>query len=390
MMAAGSVTRRVLIIVTGLLRTHRHTWPVLERQLRLDEREASGQLVADVAVLTSLGVSCSAKDDALGTCPRDYGHLSAAAALESVNRTYGRRLRYVMDWDVQAHSIARGTALERRLLLLVGSLAERARMPPNAPGVLGGVYDIVLALRADVVLVGPGGPGSGTPRALDDIDLLALCAQYPGASYISGTIVRRMWFHDRDWDAGLLLCPPATVADWLLLSTQPDDRCRESAGCQQNPPQPPTRPPHLTGAWDSPTRRKDNMCTAPAPMLCDRVRYFQRRGVRIDALPETVVLAHVVRYTLRNGSIARPLSLCSYGPAAAERAGAIGKPGAAPPCAPFALARAADRDKTALGGRPLLDSLGQLAFTAGRTRGYPRRPALVYSDRLRLSWEPVS
>ena len=52
---------RLLIIVYGLMRTYKITWPILERQLDLETIERGGGVV-DVVVTTSLTQRCSPKD----------------------------------------------------------------------------------------------------------------------------------------------------------------------------------------------------------------------------------------------------------------------------------------------------------------------------------------
>lgn len=282
----GQQPHRMLIILAGLMRTFRHAWPVLVQELQLDALEAAGIVVADVAIHTSLDMFAQA------------GERSPASLLVTIRQAYAHRLRLVMDAPLQAKA-ENGDALDARVRDLVRS--SNLTLPQ---------YNSILALRPDAILISK--PDGNRFRALNPAKL---CATHRGASIIGGSVLRKYFFHNRDWDHGFLLCPPARIRDWLMFRPRPGERCAEWEGCLESPPRPPPRPAHITGTWflNGSSKPKDNLCTIPQRSLCDRALRFHLRGIPFDALPENVALAHLLRYVAREGrdEPRRPFRLCT-------------------------------------------------------------------------------
>jgi hypothetical protein len=295
---------KVLVLLVGLLRTFRETWPVVSLQLQLDRHEA------DVCVLTDLNTPCTEKDVKDLRCPLEWAR--AAEARRDLNLTIGSRLKWIEDQPGEFSGGA-GRAFETRVLHFL----RRQHLPPAAE-VLWGAYDVTLALRPDVILVQPHPLGEHVFRRLD---LARVCADFPGLRIIGGSQSRRQVFHSRDWDFAMLICAPATLRDWLLVDMQPSDRCNTSwPGCAMRRPQPPPRPPYLTGEWaavkpkhDTSGRwMKNNLCTAPDSSMCDRVLYALRRQIPFGSLPNEVALAHAVRVrTTPDAHLEKPVVPCT-------------------------------------------------------------------------------
>jgi hypothetical protein len=341
---------KLLVIIAGIMRTFEHAWPHVALELRLAELEARDKLHADVLVLTQLNTRCTAKDlgssshfiQRRGLCAVEWRNRSRDEFAARVRAVYGPRLRLLVDICTQSEytptAFARGfgggissdagvamvTAIDRRLMIfhrhivrLLGSEREAARAFSG--------YDAILALRPDSVLVST--PASARPIAkiyafpIQDgdahaaertrvpppfapIDVLALCRASPGSMrLVSGSLDRYADYHSRDPDHGFLLCPPVTMLDWLLVNATSLDTCRGGwEACAQG--QPPPRPTHLTGAW------ADKICRHG--VHCDRLVFALRHNFTYDALPETVVLAHLVRQRAAEpGEATAPQRLCT-------------------------------------------------------------------------------
>jgi len=327
-MTTGGGPARILIALCGLLRSYRVAWPVLADQLRLDQIEAAGRARVDVIVLTSLRRTCVTNDEQrFGRCaPRLASNLTADELRLEIRATIGPRLRLIHDAEPTYKERSRGFALESRVHGLVRHLArtdkladQRARRRDEWPEAMStslrerevaaarayfDPYQIIFCVRPDVVLVPP------TPlayeRSLGAFDLLRSAAAFPGFQLIGGSVWRKFWYHNRDFDLAHMLSAPARVGDWLGLETKAADRCGAYPGCARQPPVPPPRPPGLSGAWDlresraaNATQRahrpKENLCTLPVERWCSRVVYFANRALPMGALPEALAVAHIVR-----------------------------------------------------------------------------------------------
>mmetsp|Transcript_21853 Transcript_21853/g.50865 ORF Transcript_21853/g.50865 Transcript_21853/m.50865 type:complete len:395 (+) Transcript_21853:239-1423(+) len=316
---------KVLVIVVGLLRSFRETWPVVSQQLQLE----SPGLDVDIVVASDLGTPCSDKDVRENRCPHEWTRLSHAEMRRDLRATYGTWLRHIEDQSGK-HSGGDQRAFEARVLRLLRSHTAGANLRPWSE------YSITLALRPDVIFVQPH--PMGEHRFLI-VDLAQVCAEFPGLRIIGGSQSRPEVFHNRDWDFAWLICAPATVRNWLLLDASPRDSCNASwPGCARTRPRPPPLPRGLTGRWSEwksgkrdrrsagvgsklagpPARgvptltglasstkhphsstdeawRHNNACTTKDRSLCDRVLYALVRKLPFGPLPESTMLAHAVR-----------------------------------------------------------------------------------------------
>jgi hypothetical protein len=295
--------RALLIIVSGLLRTYRETWPVLSAQLQLDHLERRGDMRTHVAVLTDFSTSCSAKTLELGHCPIEWEKLDPVQTYRDLKEVYGKRLRFVMDLTLRFKDSNGARGLDRRVERFQGAMTQRLRIPRLSTQ-LYDPYDAVLVVRPDIVFVQPS---VNRLHGFSALSVLRLCADNPGVRLIGGSVKRPYFFHTRDWDYAWLVCPPASVINWLLLDANDGDKCSAWHGCSLTPPQPPPQPRHINGDWNSTQHEKKNMCTVPdhSRILCDRVLYFHRRRIPFDALPEELLLAHIVRLQVANGTMVR-------------------------------------------------------------------------------------
>jgi hypothetical protein len=299
---------RVLVVLIGLMRTFDISWPVLSNELQLDELERAGVGV-DVVVVTSLKQRCTKRDKYSGLCTMPLENATDAAFAAEIARVYGRRLKLILD------DVPLGASDEQFAFGLPVSMFETrakrfvewwiASKPPVAggspeSGSAFGEYSAVLAIRPDAVLI--TSTPIGTEHTFRALDLLQLCANAPGLRLVSGSVYRPYAYHNYDTDHGMLICPPATVEDWLLLHAQPVDLCSNFAGCKRKPPRPPPRPQHFTGKW------AEEVCHMPARdgPLCDRLLYARNRALPYDALPIDTALVHLVR---RAGQPTAPCTL---------------------------------------------------------------------------------
>lgn len=321
---------KLLIILSGIMRTFEHTWPHVALQLRLAELENRDDLQVDVLVLTQLDTRCTAKDFGIGTetdpihgrglCSQDWLDTSREDFLSRVRAVYGSRLRLIVDFCNNTYSddelditsradgrnIAMVTAIDRRLeafrrflIGLLGSMSDSTRAFSG--------YNAILALRPDAVLVST--PSNAAPVAkikafpikrgrrsrartsvpppFAPLDITALCQASPGSMrLISGSLDRYANYHARDIDHGFLICPPAELFDWLMSNATALDTCTNGwPACARGLP--PPKPKHFTGAW---VRRVCHL-----GVHCDRIILALRRNFTYDALPESVALAHLVR-----------------------------------------------------------------------------------------------
>ena len=318
---ACNATARMLLLFAGAMRSYEHAYPMLRAQLRLDELASARALETDVVVLTSLRVGCTQKDVQLGVCVRPARETSGASVRRRMRGVYGHRLRFIMDMpDIYGKGVAViRSAVDTRAAIFLNWLAHACE--PSAPG-LGRAalqrsgspsalraYAVVLVLRPDIYLVAYA---PQRPRTFAPLNPLELCARHPGASLLSGSLYRVARFHHRDWDHGMLICPPARLEDWLLLDRKPDDSCVDTAGCKLDPPVPPERPEHITGNWSGGQHAEWAVCrTVPwLRFLCDRALYFRNRRVPFDALPDAVALTHILR--LRRAPLGTGFEPCTH------------------------------------------------------------------------------
>lgn len=294
---------RVLIALCGLLRSYQIAWPVLARQLRVAE------LGADVIVLTYLDAACTESDVASGHCPRDWASMSAQKRRAELHATIGPRLRLVHNASIPLKDRKFGTGLEARAIEFMRATWSATHVRAHTFGeqpsmhelaklasVIFDAYDVVVFTRPDVILV-PLVVRSGE-RAMGTFDLLRTCKAYPAFQMVSGSLYRPFWYHSRDWDFTHILCRPVTVSAWLMLDAAQNDTCAHYLPCRASPPVPPARPPGFSGEWDGPAETPDskrNVCTMPGRMLCDRLVYFANRQLSIMALPDALVLSHLVK-----------------------------------------------------------------------------------------------
>ncbi|KAJ1637786.1 hypothetical protein T492DRAFT_834204 [Pavlovales sp. CCMP2436] len=253
--------RSLLIIVSGLLRTFRETWPVMTEQLQLDLLEKRGDMRTHVAVLTDFSTSCSAKDLAMGHCPKEWEKLDPTQTYRDLKEVFGKRLRYVMDLALRAKEAQGGRGLDRRVERFQYVMAKRLGLPRLSTKVYD-PYAAVLVIRPDIVFVQPSpvaAKGFSALHGFSALNVLRLCAENLGVRLIAGSVKRKFFFHMRDWDFAWLVCPPATVINWLLLDANAGDVCASWHGCSLTPPQPPPKPQHINGYWNETLHEKENM-----------------------------------------------------------------------------------------------------------------------------------
>lgn len=137
---------------------------------------------------------------------------------------------------------------------------------------------------------------------------------------MSGSLWRSFGYHNRDWDLAHIVSSPVSIADWLQLEPSRNDTCGGNGHmCEAEVPTWPRRPPGLTGMWMSaaePGIRANETEIRYCPMrnkfrkVCDRALYFERRGLPMGALPETLALAHIVRLTEQGAARDGDLTPC--------------------------------------------------------------------------------
>lgn len=331
----------MLLLLAGQMRSFWLSWPVVKQELLLDELETVGRLSTDVVILTAMhGTGCGSGAELKakikeGKCDKHWDELSVPQRLRELRRVYGHRLRAVISEespDLRLTEYAQDPAvydawreylrphgafanyLEWRILRLVQLVRDECgwRRPPIAASPaahratralsLFGAYDIVLALRPDVILTTASPPGAHAFRAVDPLEL---CSRHSGERLISGSLLRPARFHYRDHDHGFVLCAPSTLEDHVLTHMDPGrDACKLTEACRSKPPGlPAPKPAHFSGDWAPPVRRDWGVCAMQAHMdsMCDRVRYYRNRDLPYDALPEAEALAHIVRLSKDEG-----------------------------------------------------------------------------------------
>jgi hypothetical protein len=179
---------KVLVVVSGLLRSFRETWPVVSQQLQLD----SPSLDVDIVVASDLGTPCSWKDVHENRCPHEWTRPSLVEVRRDLARTYGPRLRHIEDQSGE-HSGGGGRAFEARVLRLLRSHT-----------VAWADYSITLALRPDVIFVQPHPMGE---HRFITLDLAQVCAEFPGLRIVGGSQSRSSVCNARHTPVTAFACP---------------------------------------------------------------------------------------------------------------------------------------------------------------------------------------
>jgi len=268
---------RLDVIVFGIMRTFQEAWPIVADQLQLSRMESRGVTV-NVIVSTTLQVRCTDKDYSDGSCSEIWERWSEDEFKQAIRSTYGPRLRYI--YDTSATAIDKVRALlesdEGRLHTVLQDTGSRlwSDMNPSHSA-------ITIVLRADVHF------DYGTKH----VDISSLCDLQPGYNFISGPWERPCFWHQRDWDMGVVACNPRV----LKLGTTPPERCDPQwNGCINGTDEPPPLPEGFSGSWED--NCGDESLRACDTHQCNQVLTFMNQGESLGTLDAHGIFLRIHRH----------------------------------------------------------------------------------------------
>jgi hypothetical protein len=216
---------RVLVVLCGLLRYWRFGIEALHQQLF----SVNPRIHFDVALLTSERVACTDRDRAWGECPcfsSEFPRGGSKNVTATVQALLPPRSRVTFTlYTLAFHSGGIGERFPVRLARGMSAMADAEG------GELLRRYQRVFVIRPDAVLTGP-------------LDVERACQPgQPILRLVSGTILRPLYFHERDWDHAMLACHPSAIEVWLRPWRNASVRCKPGK------PLPPL-PAAFRGRWD--------------------------------------------------------------------------------------------------------------------------------------------
>mmetsp|Transcript_49767 Transcript_49767/g.107797 ORF Transcript_49767/g.107797 Transcript_49767/m.107797 type:complete len:320 (-) Transcript_49767:526-1485(-) len=253
---------KLSILMCGLMRTYRRTWPLVKSALNIVNFEATGSHVL-VVVATNLNVRCSGKDVSAYRCPAKWQAISASKYAREIQAVYAPYLIAIVNDS--------GNSFGDRVRSVLRNFWAAVKDS-----------SIILALRPDVVF-------NRAPPSL-----ASFCSTYPGLSLLTGDVVRKEFFHDRDIDWGVFACDPKLLALHIIL---PRQISRIGGSCAVSWPGCPLTPPPLprgfNGSWGAEACRAN--LTGWKRTMCSKVVFFRKLGVRFGSLDHLNVHLHILR-----------------------------------------------------------------------------------------------
>lgn len=265
----GTRPPKVLILMYGLMRMYKETWPIVANQLNLAGLVAGGGKV-DLIVATDLTTRCSDKETSEGRCRQEwYGPTNEQYAKE-IKEAYQPYIRAVFDDPTNGAAGRIIPAVEKHFGFNAPDTAFVRKLVGGSSDPFS-QYDHVLALRTDATFS-------------HDFDISDVCARYPGMNFIHGDYECGCYIHWADSDKAFLACEAQLMRNFL----------RPQASCE-GLTDPPPIPEGFGGSWQGHGFDWPGVGQASGPGMgeCHQILEFQNIGKRLGSLDDDGIYAHI-------------------------------------------------------------------------------------------------